>query len=132
MKNLSKAKLTSGLRIRLTQKERGKLDQLLAQSAHDQTLSELVRTILFKRSITVNSRNASLDEVKEELIGIRSELRRIGININQVVHYFNLQDQIADRFRYGRQIADLYQPVITVSQELAEKLDETLRLWLPK
>ncbi|WP_339750676.1 plasmid mobilization protein [Algoriphagus aquimarinus] len=83
--------------IRFTPAEVEKLDCLLKNSAYCQTISELVRAILFKRRLTINSRNESLDQVRNELGMLRNELNKIGVNINQITHYFHRQADPKER-----------------------------------
>ncbi len=83
--------------IRFTQVEVGRLESLLEKSTYCQTLSELVRAILFTRRLTLNSRNESLDQVRSELGMLRNELNKIGVNINQITHYFHMKADPGER-----------------------------------
>jgi len=90
--------------IRFTQNEVKKLDSLLQGSSYCQTISELVREILFNKKLTVNTRNESLDQLRFELGMLRSELNKIGVNINQITHYFHLQGGSKERLFFVREI----------------------------
>lgn len=83
--------------IRFTQSEAARLESMLSKSAYCQTLSELVRDILFKRKLTINTRSESLDQLRFELGTVRSELNKIGVNINQITHYFHMQGGSKER-----------------------------------
>lgn len=90
--------------IRFSQTEILKLDELLESSAYCQTISELVRDILFKRKLTVNSRNKSLDQLRFELGMLRTELNKIGVNINQITHHFHLQPSTKEQLFFVREM----------------------------
>lgn len=55
-------------------------------------LSEYVRRVLFGKSLTVYTRNRSLDELLAEMVLLRRELNAIGVNFNQAVHRLNMLD----------------------------------------
>ncbi|MBN7818040.1 plasmid mobilization protein [Algoriphagus pacificus] len=90
--------------IRFTQSEAEKLKILLHKSAYCQTLSELVREVLFKRKLTVNTRNKSVEKTLLELGLLRNELNKIGVNINQITHYFHLQADPKERQFFVREL----------------------------
>ena len=67
--------------VRYNPTEVEKLEILLKGSANCQTISELVRDILFKRKLTLNTRNESMENTLVELGLLRNELNKIGVNI---------------------------------------------------
>ena len=83
--------------VRFTPTEAEKLEILLKRSAYCHTISELVREILFKRKLTLNTRNESLEKIFIELGLFRNELNKIGVNINQITHYFHMQGGSKER-----------------------------------
>ncbi|WP_439487204.1 plasmid mobilization relaxosome protein MobC [Algoriphagus sp.] len=83
--------------IRFTPTEVEKLEILLKRSAYCQTVSELVRDVLFKRKLTLNTRNESLETTLVELGLLRNELNKIGVNINQITHYFHMKGGSKER-----------------------------------
>lgn len=83
--------------IRFTPAEVEKLEILLKRSAFCQTISELVRDVLFKRKLTLNTRNESLETTLVELGLLRNELNKIGVNVNQITHYFHMQADQKER-----------------------------------
>lgn len=90
--------------IRFTQTEVEKLEILLKRSAYCQTISELVRDVLFKRKLTLNTRNESLETTLVELGLLRNELSKIGVNINQITHYFHLQADPKERLFFVKEM----------------------------
>ncbi|OOQ58282.1 plasmid mobilization protein [Mucilaginibacter pedocola] len=77
--------------LRLTGDEYAELAKNWKQSTV-RKLSEYVRRVLFGRSITVNMRDQSKDELLAELALLRRELNAMGVNFNQAVHRLNMLD----------------------------------------
>ncbi|WP_339706987.1 plasmid mobilization relaxosome protein MobC [Algoriphagus aquimarinus] len=92
------------LTVRLTDQEKQKLNSLLQKAAYCQTISELVRDVLFKRKLTLNTRNESLETTLVELGLLRNELNKIGVNINQITHYFHLQADPKERVFFVKEM----------------------------
>ncbi|WP_339869303.1 plasmid mobilization relaxosome protein MobC [uncultured Algoriphagus sp.] len=90
--------------VRFTPTEVEKLEILLRRSAYCQTLSELIRDILFKGKLTLNTRNESVESTLVELGLLRNELNKIGVNINQITHYFHLQADPKDRLFFVKEM----------------------------
>ena len=90
--------------IRFSPAEVGELESLLKRSAYCQTISELMRAMLFKRKLTINTRNESLEKVLVELGLLRNELNKIGVNINQVTHYFHMQADPKERVFFIKEL----------------------------
>ncbi|WP_339880094.1 mobilization protein MobC [uncultured Algoriphagus sp.] len=90
--------------IRFTPTEVKKLEILLKRNVYCQTVSELVREVLFKRKLTINTRNESLEKVLVELGLLRNELNKIGVNINQVTHYFHMQADPKERVFFIKEL----------------------------
>lgn len=118
--------------IRFTEKEDAKLEKLLQKSTYCQNLSELIRDMLFKKKITVNTYDASQHEVKLKLARIRNELQAIGININQVTRYFNTSQDVETKQAYAEKIVPHYRKVEGKIEELFTILSQLSRKWSPK
>src|ERR1700744_2733971 len=71
--------------LRLTGDEFGILEKSWKKSTVGK-LSEYVRRVLFGKTMTVYTRNQSLDDLIAEMILLRKELNAIGVNFNQAVH----------------------------------------------
>jgi len=65
-----------------------KLHRLLDQNPQND-MSRLVRAILTNQPVRVFSRDITLDNVMEELSRLRTEIKHIGVNINQITRKFN-------------------------------------------
>jgi hypothetical protein len=90
--------------VRFTSNEVEKLESLLSRSAYCQTMSELIRELLFKGKLRVNTRNESLEKTRNELGILRNELSKIGVNINQVTHFFHIQADPKERIFFIREM----------------------------
>ena len=90
--------------IRFTPTEVEKLEILLKRSTYCQTISELIRDILFKGKLTLNTRNESLETTLVELGLLRNELNKIGVNINQITHYFHMQADPKERLFFVKEL----------------------------
>ncbi|MBB6324477.1 hypothetical protein FHS59_000092 [Algoriphagus iocasae] len=113
------------LTIRITPQQDQHLKSLLDKASYCQTVSELVRDMLFKRKLTLNHRNESLEKLRMELGQLRSELNRIGVNINQITHYFHLKADPKERLFFVREILphlDRAQQKMTLIHEVIENL----------
>lgn len=90
--------------IRFTPTEVEKMETLLKRSSNCQTISELVRDMLFKRKLTLNTRNESQEKILVELGLLRNDLNKIGVNINQITHYFHMKAEPKERLFYVKEL----------------------------
>jgi hypothetical protein len=111
-----------------------KYEELVAilQQSRCKTISELLRHILEDRKITLETYDVSLDKVMEQLSGIRKEIQSIGININQVTHYFHLAKEPESKIFNALEIVKLYQQTDLKVTELFSIVAKLSELWLPK
>lgn len=111
-----------------------KYEELAAilQQSRCKTISELLRHILEDRKITLETYDVSLDKVMEQLSGIRKEIQSIGININQVTHYFHLAKEPESKIFNALEIVKLYQQTDLKVTELFSVVAKLSELWLPK
>lgn len=63
------------------------------------------------KKITIKPHDASIDEVRHKLVMIKNELHKIGVNINQVTHYFNGHPDPAEKRFLAKKILSLYQKI---------------------
>ena len=117
--------------FRLTEKEWTALAGLLEKSTAD-SLSSLIRQVLFKGAVTINTRDRSLDIVMEELSRIRKELQAIGINVNQITRRFHKETLSEARLARAQEVISVYHHtgekvtrLFTIIAKLSEK-------WLPE
>ncbi len=79
--------------LRLTEDEFGVLEGRWKKSTVAR-LSEFVRRVLFGKTITVKTRNQSLDDFMAEMMLLRKELNAIGVNVNQATHRLHTLDYL--------------------------------------
>lgn len=115
---------------RVNAEKYAELTALLAQSRH-QTMSEIVRDILYNRKIIVETHDNTLDKLMEQLSGIRKELQSIGVNINQVTHYFHLNKDPEAKLFNVLEIAKLYQQTDKKVSVLLTLMAQLSLQWLP-
>ncbi|MDF2190550.1 plasmid mobilization relaxosome protein MobC [Paraflavitalea sp. CAU 1676] len=52
-------------------------------------MSSMLRSILYNTPVIVYTKDKTVDLLLEELAALRSEIKAIGVNINQMTRYFN-------------------------------------------
>ena len=76
------------IKTRVNAEKFRELQRILSQNPN-KDMSGLVRDILDNRPIKIFTRDITLDNLMEELANLRTEIRAIGININQITKLFN-------------------------------------------
>src|SRR5688572_24456721 len=127
----SKNKLPYRVETRVDEAKYMELNSLLSKSGC-QTMSELLRDILYKGKVKIITYDNSLDKVMEVLSGIRSEINAIGVNINQVTRYFNSDPNPRQKVIYASKVADQYQTVGVKVDQLLIIIAKLAEKWLPK
>lgn len=117
--------------FRLTDKEWKRLGKILRRSRH-QSISELIRTMLFKGKVTITVRDNSLDIAMEKLSSISTDLRRIGTNINQIVRKFHNEKLPENKLILTLEVGKQYQEVGEKVDELLGVIKELSLKWLPE
>jgi len=119
------------IRTRINDKAYKRLSEIL-QSSNCQTIGQLARKILSHERITVYHKDKSLEAPVQELIQIRNELRAIGVNINQITHYFHTADTNKRKMFYALKVGQSYREVgekVNVLVEMVARLGEK---WLQR
>jgi len=86
---------TRRITLRLSPEEYNKLESKFKASTC-RKLSDHIRKQLFNKPIISTYRNQSLDDLMEETIVLNSELKAIGVNINQMAKKLNMAKQIPE------------------------------------
>jgi len=73
---------SSPIRVRYTEKEKGQLEKLCKK--HTTDLSKYIRTISL-HGLKYYDQNLTIDKI----IGLRSEVHKIGVNVNQIASKLN-------------------------------------------
>ena len=119
------------IRTRINDKAYKRLSEIL-RSSNCQTIGQLARKILSHERITVYHKDKSLEAPVQELIQIRNELRAIGVNINQITHYFHTADSNNRKMFYALKVAESYREVgekVNVLVDMVARLGEK---WLQR
>lgn len=93
-------------------------------------MSRLLRDILHNRPITVFTKDKTLDNVMEELAKLRSEIRAIGVNINQITRFFNTYPEPQRKSLYAKMAFQQYQAIEPKIDELFEIISKLAKKWL--
>lgn len=123
--------LTHHLSFRVTEDDWNKLDKI-RKNSDCRTLGEVIRRILSSQQITYFHKDATMDGPMENLSSIREELRRIGININQVTRYFNACKSDGQKDGYAGKVADLFSSVEPKVNLLLSLISQLSKKWLQR
>jgi uncharacterized protein YbgA (DUF1722 family) len=93
-------------------------------------ISEYARKILLTKPVTVNHRNASLDELMGELIRLRNELTAAGNNFNQAVKKLNSLSQISQFQDWIIQYESDKRKLLGQIEEIKNHIAQTSKKWL--
>ena len=93
-------------------------------------ISEYARKILLSKPVTVNHRNASLDELMTELIRLRNELSAAGNNFNQAVKKLNSLSRIEQFQNWLTAYESDKRKLLDHIEEIKNHIAETSRKWL--
>lgn len=124
-------KLQHKIQTRVNAAKYKELILLSAKTGHN-TLSDLLRDILYNRPLILKTRDATLDHFMPELIRMRREINHIGVNINQVTHYFNQSDEQTRRLFYAMKVSGHFDAVIDKSEQVLYLIERLGERWLQK
>lgn len=127
----TKNKLPHLIEMRIDEQKFRELQHLLASSRY-RSMSELLRDILYDKKIVTVTYDASLDKVMEKISAVRTELRAIGVNINQVTHYFNSTPDPVQKLYHARSVVALFTKVGMKIDELLPIVQKLAERWLQK
>jgi hypothetical protein len=114
---------------RITDKKYQELQAILSKSK-DETLSGLVRKIIYRQRVKVYHHDETINIVMEELAALRIELRAIGININQVTRFFNTYPEPKRKEFYAKIAFKSYVSTETKINELLDIISKLAKKWL--
>lgn len=118
-------KLTTKVNEQTYAKLRRRLDQ---NPGND--MSNLVRTILTGGPIRIFTRDETFDNLLHELTHIRTEIRRIGVNINQITRQFNSYTEPQRKTLYAKIAFDQYLAIEPKIDRLLEITAQLAQKWL--
>lgn len=106
-----------------------KLRRLLDQHPGND-MSNLVRTILTNRPVRIFTRDQTLDNVMEELTRLRTEIKHIGVNINQITKKFNTYPEPHRKAFYAKIAFEHYLAVEPKVNRLLDIVAQLAKKWL--
>lgn len=125
------ALLTRRLILRVNDRTLKRL-KTMAKETDCRTVGELARRILSNERITVFHRDTSLEAPVQELIRIRRELRAIGVNVNQITHFFHASDTANQKMFHALKVAEEYGKVGDKVEVLIEMVTGLGKKWLQR
>jgi len=123
--------LSYPIRTRVNEAVFKKLGSILSES-NCRSIGEVVRKILSKEKIVMLKRDMTLHPHIQELAAIRSELRSIGVNVNQITHAFHTADSVHQKMFHALKVGEEYAKVGDKVTALLEKVDDLGRKWLQR
>lgn len=94
--------------------------------------SAFLREILHDRPVKVFTYDRSLDMVMQELVKLRTEIKAIGININQITRYFNTYPEDFKKQFYAKTAFNDYLAINEQVEQLLAIVTELSKTWLSK
>lgn len=122
---------TRRITFRLSEPEWETLCKLLKKSRHG-SMSELIRAMLFWGKIRIVTHDDSISPIMEQLSAIRTELHRIGVNINQITGRFHWETLPEARLLQALEVLQLHQTVGQKVDELFTVIEKISYRWLPE
>jgi len=119
------------IETRIDEKKYLELQQLIQKSSY-RNMSELLRDIVYYKSIRIVTYDKSIDMLMDKLSSIRTELHAIGININQITKWFNTEQKPAAKVYHSLRAASIYQTVGKKVDELLTLIEKNGKQWLQK
>jgi hypothetical protein len=121
--------LTRLVATKLTQSKYEEIEQVAKQSKGE-TISSVVRKIIHDKPVKVFRHDESLDLVMEELAANRSEIRAIGVNINQMAKLFNSYPELKNKVWSAKNGYDRYLQLESRIEYLLSRVDQLAKKWL--
>jgi len=117
------------LYTRVNDRKFEELNRLLAKNP-SLDMSSLIREILHNRPIKVFTRDQTLDNIMEELAKLRTEIRAIGVNINQITRLFNTYPEPQRKHLYAKMAFKEYQAIDNQVDQLLAIISKLAKKWL--
>ena len=114
---------------RISEKRYQELMGILARDP-SLTLSELIRRILQNQPVQLQARTGDIDVVMEELSGIRTQLKKIGTNLNQLVKAFHGNSSSLQKFLLGKKLKEYQEELNSEYQKIELVLGKLQLIWL--
>jgi len=93
-------------------------------------MSTLVRDILHNREVKVFVKDQTMDNVMEELAKLRTEIRAIGVNINQITRLFNTYPEPQKKTAYAKMAFEEHRALQPKIERLLSIISQLAEKWL--
>ncbi|MBK0383589.1 plasmid mobilization relaxosome protein MobC [Pedobacter sp. SD-b] len=120
MENEKKQSRDHWLHLRLTEKEKLQIHKSFLKTTQ-RKLSDYARKILLGKPMIASYRNASIDDLMNELIKLRKDLNGLANNFNQTVHKLHTLD-------HGLSLESLLKHYEKERKILFEKVEEMRKM----
>jgi hypothetical protein len=122
-------RLSWKLFTRVNERKYNELKALCERTGHND-MSELLRDILYHRPVKTITRDMTLANVMEELARLRTEIMRIGVNINQITKVFNSYPERERKAFYAKLAFAQYSGIEAKIDSLLEIVGKLAKRWL--
>lgn len=122
-------KLQHSIRTRITDKKYQEIKSLVDKTK-DESVSGAVRKIIMNRPIRIFVHDETQSLLLEELAATRSEIRAIGVNINQITRYFNTYPEDDKKRFYARIGLTQFIQMEKKVDWLSARISELCEVWL--
>jgi hypothetical protein len=95
----------------------------------EKTNSAYLRKLALNMPVTVRTRNASVDDLRNELVRLRRELNSIGNNLNQAVHKLHTLKMIPEFRSWCRQHETTRQQISIQTEKIFLTLQKATDQW---
>ena len=117
------------LYTRVNTRKYQELKSLLEKNSSND-MSTLIRDILYNRPIKTYTKDRTFDNVMEELSKLRTEIRAIGVNINQITRLFNTYPDPTRKTLYARMAFKEYLDIQPKIETLMILISKLAKKWL--
>lgn len=121
--------LTHVLTTKVDEPTYRKLRSLLDQNPQND-MSRLVRAILSNQPVRIFTRDLTLDNMMEELSRLRTEIKHIGVNINQITRKFNTYPEPQRKTFYAKMAFQEYLAIEPRIDRLLDIITPLAKKWL--
>jgi len=94
------------------------------------SMSELIRRILQGQPIRIQVQERGLSNIMERLISVESELKKIGVNLNQVVKAFHGNSSSIQKFLLAKKLLDFRKSLEIELKKMEDILGKLQVKWL--
>lgn len=102
----------------------------LLQKNSTNDMSSLIRDIIYNKPIKIITKDQTFDNLMEELSKLRTEIRAIGVNINQITRLFNTYPETTRKVFYARMAFKEYLAIQPKIDELITLISKLAKKWL--